>query len=194
MSLVIKGKTLPIPEMKLQSSKLSKLAFLGGASLSFVQAVQAATTLTGDGQANNSAVDAAHGSNLPGTPNITAGWSPVGPGGWEAWAGWTNLSPLNETGIGVYQVDSANAGDSYTITFTPDATFDVVLNSIDFNVYTGALGAGFNIDWDVSGATSGSLGSGSYAPPVASNTTLSFGGLTGSGSEVVTLELTMAVD
>jgi len=177
--------------MKLDASKLLRLAATGGASLTFAQAVHASTVLTGTGLGNNADVPAGHGSNLIGSPNITVAWSPIGSGGWQAYSdgGWTNPSALDETGTGLYQMDDATEGNTFTIVLSPDAGFDALLTSIDFNVYNG--GGAFNIDWLVTGSLSGTLGSGSYVAPTDQNSTLSFGSLAGSGSEVLTLDLTI---
>ena len=175
--------------MKFDPHKLLTIAAAGGASFVFAQSVHAATILTGTGQANNTPVPSDHGSFLPGTPNIAVTWSPVGPDGWEAYGGWTNESALNETGTGVYQMDNAFEDRIFTILLTPDSGFDVILTSIDFNVWNG--GGDFNIGWNVSGTNSGTMGSGTFLAPTNQNTTLTFGNLTGSGSEAITLDMTI---
>ena len=175
--------------MKLQPSKLQKLAAMGGASLALARSVQAATILTGTGLPNNEAVPATHGSNLAGTPDVTVAWAPVGGGGWETYTdgGWTNPSGLNQTGTGVYQMDGANTAEGFTITLSPGVGYNVLLSSIDFNVYTG--GGNFTINWSVTGSTSGSLDSGSFLALTDQSSTLSFSDLVGTGGEALTLDL-----
>lgn len=177
--------------MKFDRSNLLRLGTVTGISMAIAQSVHAASTLTGTGLANNTAFSSSHGSDLPGTPNIDVLWSPVGPGGWQAYSdgGWTNPSALNETGTGLYQLDDADEGSSFTITLTPDAGFNVILSSVDMNVYTG--GGLFNIDWVVTGSASGVLGSNTYVAPTGQNSTLGFGSITGAGSEALTLDFTI---
>lgn len=175
--------------MKINRSKLLKLAATGASGVAMAHAVQGATILTGDSQANNDAVMSNHGSNAPGTPNIAVTWSPVDANGWQSYTdgGWTNPSPIVDTGTGLYQMDNAIDGASYTIQLAPDAGFNAILSSIDFNVYNN--GGAFNIDWSVTGSSSGLLDSDTFVAPTDANTTLSFGDLTGTGSESLLLTL-----
>lgn len=185
--------------MKIQKSKLTKLAYTGAAGLAFAQAVSAATTLTGGGAtANNTGVDSDHGTDAAGTPNVELAWSTTGSGdGWDFWTSRTTSTntpfsawPNDPSADGVYQMGDAAAGAVFTIAFTPDAGWNVVLTSTDINAWTG--GGSFVLDWTVTGATSGTLGSADDVAIAADGVTgLNFGGLTGAGSEVVTLTMTM---
>lgn len=177
--------------MKLDYRKLFRLAATGAAGCALANAAHAAARLTGTDLGNNLDVPASHGSYLADTPNIGVTWEPIGSGGWQTYSdgGWTNASPLNETGTGVYQVDGATTGKTYHIILTPDTGHSAMLSSIDFNVYNG--GGDFNIEWAVTGSSSGTLGSGTHLAPTDANSTLDFGGLTGNGSESLTLALTI---
>ncbi|GAA5482045.1 hypothetical protein [Haloferula sargassicola] len=175
--------------MKPRSFRHHRLAAIGAAGCALANALHAASLLTGTGLANNQDVPATYGSYLTGTPNIGIDWSPVGNGGWQTYseAGWTHPSALNETGTGVYQMDEADPGKAYQIVFSPDEGFNVLLSSVDFNVYTG--GGDFHIDWTVTGSSSGALASGVHDAPTDGASTLSFGNLTGSVAEELTLVL-----
>ncbi|GAA5482043.1 hypothetical protein [Haloferula sargassicola] len=172
--------------MKLPSLKLTAM---GGATLALAPTLHAATILSGTGLEKNLPVPSDHGSNLAGTPDIAVLWSPAGAGGWETYTDdeWTHPSAAADTGSGVYQMDAAITGATYTIQLSPGSGYDVVLTSIDFNVYNG--GGDFNIGWTVTGSTSGTLGSGSFLAVTDQNSTLSFGALSGTGGESVSLDL-----
>ncbi|MGB0992907.1 MAG: PEP-CTERM sorting domain-containing protein [Akkermansiaceae bacterium] len=181
--------------MKIQKSKLTKLAYSSAAGLAMAQAVSAATNLTGTGLANNTVVPTDHGTDAAGTPNVALAWS-TSPGptdapsaDWHAYtdAGWTNPSPAD--GSGLYQIDNALTGHVYTIVFTPDAGFNVILNGLDLNVYNG--GGAFDVAWEITGSSSGSLGAGTFAAPTDAHTSFGFGAVTGSSAETLTLDLTI---
>ncbi|WP_346189150.1 PEP-CTERM sorting domain-containing protein [Rubritalea halochordaticola] len=155
------------------------LAGLLGTAL--VSSTQAATVLTGSGLANNVDLPSDFASFEAGTPNIGLTWSATG-GAWQAYNGWP-------TGGEVFQMDSAATGDVYSVVFTPDSGFNVVLSSLDINIWAG--GNDFDIDWSVVGASSGSLGSGTANALDGQVTGLNFGDLTGSGSEQITMTLTI---
>jgi hypothetical protein len=162
--------------MNLNPRKLIRLAATGGAGLALVQATQAATILTGTGLANNTQIPSDHGSNAPGTPNITVAWDSA----WDAYNKWPN-----DPGNGVYQHDRG-LNDPHTIVFTPDTGYDVVLTSLDLNVWTG--GGSTSVDWLVVASSGTTLGSGTWttADGTVSNYTI---GITGSSSESLALNL-----
>lgn len=186
-----------LTNMKIQKSKLTKLAYSGVTGLAMAQAVSAATILSGGGAiANNTLVDGTgHGSNASGTPNVSLVW--FADTQWDFWTSRTTTTntpfdawPSDPLANGVYQMDNADAGVSFTIAFTPDAGFNVILTSADINAWTG--GGSFVMDWTATGATSGTLGSGDNVAIAADGVTgINFGGLTGTGAEAVTLTLTM---
>jgi len=155
---------------------------MGTVSVGFVQALSAATILTGEGLANNVIVTADHGSNEAGTPNVALDWSTSGQ--------WDNYSWPNGGGIGVdgsvYQVD----GTTVAILFTPEAGFNVLLTSIDGNDWAG--GGGDSVyDWSVVGSVSGTLGSGTgVVVPDGTVSNLDFANLTGASAETLTLTIT----
>lgn len=186
--------------MKLQPSKLLRLAALGAAGLSFVHATQAATVLTGivedgilnTGDETNDNLPANHGSNAPGTPDIALTWAPTGPfnantaNGWQIYHGWP-------VGGNAYQLDRAgnpyNGGITYSIAFTPSsATIAVALTSIDLNDWSGGTPAGTTLNWNVTGSVSGVLGSGTGVSITDTVVALNLG-FQGVGGEIVTLNL-----
>lgn len=162
--------------MKIQKPKLIKLAASGVTGLAFANAVQAATTLTGDGQANNSTVLSTHGSNAAGTPNIALTWD----ADWDSYASWPG-----DPGGGVYQHDHA-LNNPHIILFTPDAGWNVSLTSLDINIWAG--GGATNLNWSVTGSSSGSLGSGTFSTADGTITNHAIG-ITGVGGETLTLSL-----
>jgi hypothetical protein len=154
--------------------------------LAFCGAVQA-TVLTGVGGNTNDPVPADHGSNVQGTPHVSLLWAPTGGANnsrdqWEQYNDW----PGGGAGGAVYQVDSSGGYLEHTITFTPESGYAVVLSSLDLNVWTG--GGNTNVDWTVTGSSSGLLGSGTFNTPDASVVTHAVN-LAGNGSETVTLSL-----
>lgn len=164
-------------------------SIIGTATLALSASSSAATVLTGLTN-TNTAVPVDHGSFEVGTPNIALSWSTIDGGvvdsqDWQQYNNWPN-----DPGNGVYQIDNATEGNQYLITFTPDAGFNVLLSSADINVWSG--GGAFNIDWSVDGSTSGNLGSGSMTANDGSVTAISFGDLTGTSGENVTMTLTIA--
>lgn len=177
--------------MKLQPSKLVRLASTGAAGLALAQSLQAATVLTGSGQANNAQVTADHGSNATGTPDISLDWSATGGRRWEAYNGWP-------TGDQVYQVDGPGTGytgaATYSIAFTPSsATVAVALVSIDLNDWAGPATVSLQnttLNWTVTGSVSGLLGSGTGLV-VSDGTVQTLAlGLQGIGGEALTLAFT----
>ena len=154
---------------------------MGTVSVGFVQALSAATILTGEGLGNNVIVTADHGSASVGTLNIALNWLGSGTDKWDNYNSWPN-----DPGGGVYQHNDMGAR---SIEFTPDAGFNVILQSLDANDWAG--GGGDTIyDWSVVGSTSGTLGS-ATGVTVADGTiaALNFGNLTGTGSETLTLTI-----
>lgn len=170
--------------MNIKSSFIRVYALAGGLSLATVIGASGATVLTDPVGINNATVGVNEGSNAAGTPNVALTWSTVGPEGFEIYNGWPN------GGGAVYQMDSAGTSDAYTVVFTPDAGFDVVLTSTGINVWDNPANLGFDIDWTVVGSTSGTLGSGSILAAEEAETTLNFG-VTGTGSESLTMTLTI---
>jgi len=162
--------------MKLNRSKFLKLAALATAALALAQPLRAATTLTGLAN-TNAAVPSEHGSNAPGTPNITLAWD----ADWDQYDGWPN-----DPGDGVYQHDHG-LGSPHTIVFTPDPGVNVTLTQLDINVWSG--GGETKVDWEVVGSASGSLGSGTWTTGDGTVVTYPIG-VAGTGSEALTLKLT----
>ena len=156
-------------------------AIAGSVSLATILGSNAATILTGESGTNNADVTLNHGSNAAGTANIALAWT-VGENEFQIYTGWP-------TGGDVYQMDDAIAGNNFTVLFTPDSGYNVILTSADINAW--ATGGSFVLDWAVTGATSGLLAS-------ADNVTVADGavdalnfGATGTSSEALTLTLTM---
>jgi hypothetical protein len=79
-----------------------------------------------------------------------------------------------------------NSGTTYTIVFTPDAGYNVVLTSLDINVWTD--GGETKVAWSVVASSGTTLGSGTWttANGAVSNYTI---GITGSSSESLALNL-----
>lgn len=185
--------------MKLQPSEFLKLATLGAACMTLIQASNAATVLTGvieDGVANtgdetNDNLPANHGSNAPGTPNIAVTWAPVGAfnvstsGRWQIYHAWPN-------GGDAYQLDSTayNGSLTFSISLAPSSGLTAVrLTSISLNDWTGGTPASTTLNWSVIGSVSGVLGSGNGVNvPDATVSTLDFG-YQGVGGETLTLNL-----
>lgn len=139
-------------------------------------AADAATVLTGLNVANDP-VPVNHGSNAVGTPNVTLTWDDA----WDQYGGWPN-----DGGDGAYQHDHGDT-TPHTIVFTPGAGFNVILTSLDLNVWSG--GGATDVAWSIDGATSGNLGSGTFSTADGAVTTHSLGGTTGVGGEALTLSL-----
>lgn len=150
--------------------------------------------------ADNINISTSHGSGLAGTPNIDLTWSPVNPSGggnsdtWQAYNTWTNLSSTNTTGTGVYQMGTGSTSTTYNIIFTPDTGYSAILNSVDFNIYTGGG------NWTIAAkifdhTTSTQLGSTINLTPKASDSYLgktgnshwSLGNYTGTSGQVLRL-------
>jgi len=183
--------------MKLQSSKLLRLAATGSAGFALAQSIQAATVLSGSGLANNANIPAAHGSNAAGTPDIALTWSPVStvagtPNVWQAYTGWPN------GGGQTYQLDGPGSGYTgvvtYGISFTPSsATIAVVITSLTLNDWAGPAAVGLQnttLNWSVIGSSSGLLGSGTglvVPNGTAPQLDLNYQGV---GGETLTLNLT----
>jgi hypothetical protein len=189
--------------MKLNSTKLLKLASISGASLAFARSVQAATLLSGGeawpGATHNARLPNSYGSNAAGTPNIALSWG-SGPGAGDRWDYYNSRATADHTPFatwpsdpganGVFQMNAAT-NVAQTIVFTPDAGFSVKLQSLDLNDWVqGPDGnPGYNVTWSVSGAVSGTLGSGSFITVDGTNQTFSLGDLTGAPGEALTLSL-----
>ena len=169
--------------MKLNPRKLIRIAATGGAGIALVQATQAATTLTGTGLGSNTDVPADHGSNAPGTPNVTLAWSTAPTAGlWDSYNNWPGASNGQ-----VYQVDGASDGTiTHTIVFTPEAGWNVELTQLDLNVWAG--GGSTDVNWEVVGSTSGTLGSGTWTTADGAITTNPIN-ITGAGAESLTLNM-----
>lgn len=166
-------------------SKETLLVALAAGTFGMAGTAGAATVLTGEGDPSNTDVTANHGSNAAGTPNITLAWDDTDPGDvrWDQYNGWPN-----DAGDGVYQIDGAPAdGWSHTIAFTPDAGWNVVLTSLDTNVWVG--GGATDLDWSVDGSSSGNLGSGTYNLADDSVVTQALG-FAGTGGETLTITFT----
>ena len=144
-----------------------------------------ATILPGaDGNTNDS-VPQDHGSFAQDTPEIALTWEPTGGGNnannqWEIYRDWPNAGT---DGI-VYQLGSSSI--VYKVIFTPNAKYNVVINSLDLNVWSG--GGSTDVSWDVTGSVSGQLGSGVFTTADASAVTHNIN-LAGSKAEVLTLSL-----
>jgi MYXO-CTERM domain-containing protein len=164
--------------MKLSTRKLFELAAMAAAAPALAQSLHAATTLTGLANTNQ-AVPPDHGSNAPGTPNITLSWD----SDWDQYGGWPN-----DPGDGVYQHDHG-LNNPHTIVFTPEPGVKVVVNQLDVNVWSG--GGETKVDWEVTGTTSGTVGSGTWTTPDGAVTTNAIN-ITGAGSESLTLNLVQA--
>ncbi len=185
--------------MKYQASKLRKLAASGAAGLAFVQSLQAVTVLTGTGDPDlhNQPVPASHGSNAPGTPDITLLWAPAtgSPSPrWESYDDWDGEPQA-------YQLDYLigdrvyNGSVDYTVAFTPSLpTVAVILTSITLNNWVGGSNPDTTLNWSITGSISGLLG-GSTGVLVSDGSTqdLFFNGvegIQGLGGETLTLTLT----
>lgn len=188
--------------MKYQPSKLLRLASLGVAGMSLVQATQAATILTGvvdtaaTGDEVNDNLPANHGSNAAGTPDIALVWSPTGAvnvsttNGWQIYHGWPS-------GGDVYQLDAPGSGytgvTNFNIAFTPSSgSIAVLLTSLTLNDWTGPSTPALQnttLDWIVTGSVSGVLGS-ATGVVVTNGTTQNLNlGFQGVGGETLTLTL-----
>jgi MYXO-CTERM domain-containing protein len=190
--------------MKLDRTKLLKLASMGGASLAFAQSVQAATVLSGGeawpGTTHNSQLPNNYGSNVAGTSNIALSWG-SGPTPEDRWdyynsrttADYTPFAtwPSDPAANGVFQMNAAT-NVAQTIVFTPDTGYAVKLQSLDLNDWVqGPNGdPGYNVAWSVTGGVSGTLGSGTFTTVDGTNQTFSLGDLTGAFGEALTLSLT----
>ena len=168
--------------MKLKKMNWARAIAMGTVSVGFVQALSAATTLTGL-KATNADVPVDHGSNLAGTPNIALSWTTDPANNWDQYGNWPQ-----DHGDGAYQVDGASDGSqTHTILFTPDSGWNVFISDFELNVWAG--GGQTNVDWEVTGSKSGFLATGffdiedGFVVPVAIS-------VTGTGSESLTLKLT----
>jgi hypothetical protein len=135
----------------------------------------------------NDPVPADHGSNVQDTLHISLTWAPTGGANnsrnqWEQYNNW----PGGGDGGAVYQVDSSGGYIEHTITFAPEAGYGVVLSSLDLNVWSG--GGDTNVDWTVTGSSSGLLGSGTFNTPDGLVVTHGID-FAGNGSEILTLTL-----
>ena len=144
-----------------------------------------AAILTGASGTTNEPVPQDHGSFTQDTPGIALNWAPTGGGNnannqWEIYNGWPN----GGTDGTVYQLGENSV--TYMVTFLPNAGFNVVLNSIDLNVWSG--GGGTSVNWDVTGSVSGQLGSGTFTTPDASAVTHDIN-IAGRNAEKLTLSL-----
>jgi outer membrane protein assembly factor BamB len=155
---------------------LLTFAVTGAAALPLVRTAHAATTLTGLAN-KNAPVPSDHGSNAPGTPNITLEWD----ADWDQYPGWPN-----DPGDGVYQHDHG-LNNPHTIVFTPDPGVNAIITQLDINVWSGS--GETKVDWEIIGSSSGTLGSGTWTTADGAVSTYTTG-ITGTGSESLTLKLT----
>ena len=144
-----------------------------------------ATILPGAAGNTNDPVPQEHGSFVQDTPDIALTWEPTGGANnannqWEIYNDWPNAGT---DGI-VYQL--GNTSTTYKVTFTPNTRYNIVLNSIDLNVWSG--GGSTSVNWDVTGSVSGTLGSGVFTTPDAGVVTHDIN-ITGSDAETLTLSL-----
>ncbi len=151
--------------------------------------VSAPTVLDGLTGTTNDPVPADHGSNATNTPHIALTWTPTGGGNnsnnqWELYNNWPN----GGTGGMVYQMDSSpdDAYKTHSIIFTPESRYNVRVNNIKINVWSG--GGNSNVNWTLTGTVSGLLGSGIFATPNGTAVTHQIN-LEGFGSETITLAL-----
>jgi len=163
--------------MKLKQTNWTQAIVTGALSIGFVQALSAATILTADTVSGNTT-----GSNAAGTPNIALTWSDWSNAGWVKYGNWPN----GGTDGNVFQMRASNNVEQ-SIKFIPDAGYDATITSLDLNVWSG--GGDTDVDWEVIGSSSGSLGNGTFTTPNGSVVTHNIA-ITGTGGEELTLKLT----
>lgn len=149
-----------ISPMKLDHSRLLKLAATGISGLAFSQALQAATVLAFDNQGPNNdtppmpqsygdnvtAADAFNGISVTagvegiiGTPDITLGYGPnPGPGDWDSYPDWDGRGPVLQSDF--------RTGDM-ALDFQPAPGTGVLVTSFDLDEYVG--GGNSIIEWQI---------------------------------------------
>ena len=180
-----------IKDLAVMSTKWLKSTTLPGYKYYSNSFYNSSTILAGaSGLSTNSSIASDHGSNQPDTPHIALIWSPVGGSNnannqWESYSNW----PGGGEGGLVYQMGSTPV-DSYktfTIVFTPESGYNVKLECLDLNVWSG--GGATDVSWEVTGTVTGVLGSGVFSTPdgQVKNHVMN---VSGSKSEVLTLTMT----
>ncbi len=169
----------------LSSTALSESRYFTSSYYSKSSVIAGAT-----GLATNAAIPADHGSNMANTPHISLAWSPTGGSNnannqWESYSSW----PGGGDGGLVYQMGSVPVDEykSFEIVFTPEAGYNVQLACLSLNVWSG--GGNTDVNWTVSGATSGELGSGVFNTPDGAVREHEIN-VSGVSSEALTLTLT----
>lgn len=202
--------------MKLQPSKLLRLASSGAAGLALAQSVHAATLLqfTNIGaNGGNPRMDDTYGDNvtasnpttgivttlgvdgITGTPDIALAYNSVAvptTGSWDSYSGW-------DGGRSVLQTEYSSTGaNTLTMTFTPTATAGVLINSFSLDEYTG--GGNSVVAWSIkNGATTIVSGTwndfsdaiGGNGGQSTVNTGMTFAQATANGGSVLTLQLVL---
>ena len=176
-------KTLAQQFAKRRKSRRKRIAAAAAATVGMAclgsSSASAVTILTGL-DSTNDPVPVDHGSRAPETPNIQLEWTGIGTANWDQYE-W-----LRDPGDGVYQLDGS-VGDTHIITFTPDTGWNAAIALLDLNVWIG--GGETDVEWEVIGSISGSLGDGTFTTPddaVVSHIVA----VEGFDSEILTLTLT----
>lgn len=168
-------------------------ATLGVAGLA--ASLQAATTFTFDGFTTNDNVGNVYGDNASasgtgysvtmgaqviGTPAIDITWqvAPVTSGTqyYNSWDSRGSVAQLDYT--------QPNTGSGISWQFAPTPTVSVVLSSFQLDRWTGGAE---NINWSITGATSGTLASGNWTPSSGGRETIS-PNVTGALGEMLTMK------
>ncbi|MDB6077504.1 MAG: proteinsorting protein/MYXO-CTERM protein [Akkermansiaceae bacterium] len=187
--------------MKLKTDTSLWLRRAGAATILAAAQAGAATIITADGTpwADNTAISsvAGFGSNVTttgngyyaispgltgviGTPDISLTFQDVGTGG----QGWDQYTNWNGRG-NVIQMESN--GNTQTLTLTPTGSQAVVLSSAEFDEWAG--GGSLSVNWTVTGATSGTISSGTWSRTTGGRDLVNFAA-TGALGEALTLSLT----
>ena len=176
------------------STPLSKLAALGGAGLGLVCGAKADSTITFDGfTTDNTPINTLpdFGDNISattpdytatpgfggilGTPNIALEWV----GQWDTYTGWDGRGSVAQADF--------NGGPLLSLLFTPTAEFSVQVTSFDLDEWAG--GGDGNIDWSITGASSGTLAMGNWTMGNAGGRSTIGAGAGGQLGEAITLNL-----
>ncbi len=165
--------------MKLKKMNWGRALAMGTVSLGFVQALSAATTLTGEGLTTNTIITANHGSNAVGTPDIALNWLGSGDDKWDNYNGWPS-----DAGGGVYQ---HNDDGLRTIEFAPTAGTAVEIISFDALDWAGG-GGNTLFTWTVTGSVSGVLGTADISVPDGTTPTINLN-ITGVAGETLSLDV-----
>ena len=173
------------------STKVLKLAALGGAGLGLACGAKAQTTITFEGFTEKNtpiATIPGYGDNVVassadyqvnggGTPNVTLDW--LGRS-WDSYIDWNGRGSVAQSDF--------NGGDStLSILFAPSSAFSVRLLSFELDEWAGG-GAG-SINWSLTGASSGLLASGVWNMTDAGGRSLISPGTSGHLGEALTLSL-----